>query len=88
MPIPVWLDGPLEDRVHEVDQDTMERGTYAFQADAAAPGQAPPAVVFYTFSKVHLLNRIVWVASSRNGILSYDHLFTKLATPAAHGAAE
>jgi hypothetical protein len=85
---PVWLDGPLEDRQHEVDTGTLEQGTYAFQADAEAVGQAPPPVVFYTFSKVQLLNRIVWVASARNGILPYEVLFAKLATPAAQAAAE
>lgn len=88
MPTPVWLDGPLEDRVHEVPAEVIEGGSYAFQADSGAVGQPPPPVVFYTFAKVMMLNRAVVVASAKNGILPYELLFAKLATPAAQGAAE
>ena len=81
MPSPVWIDGPLEGRQHEVTQDIIEGGSYAFKAGDGAP-------VFYTFARVQMLSRTVVVASAFNGILPYELLFAKLAAPAAQAAAE
>jgi hypothetical protein len=85
---PAFLDGPLAGTVHEVDDSVIDAGSYAFQADAAEVGQAPPSVVFYTFARVQMLNRVIVVASAKNGILPYDVLFDALASPAAKAAAE
>lgn len=88
MATPVFIDGPLKGITHEVDDSTIEQGTYAFQKDSEGPGLPPPPVVFYTFARVQLLGRTVVVASGKSGMISYPELFAALTTPAAQAAAE